>query len=559
MNSKYEAGLDKRDANYTPLSPVSLIRRTARVYPDHMAIHYGETIRTWGETYERTASLAGALRSRGANSASTIAALVPNTPAAVELAFGAPMSGAVLNMINTRLDPAGIAFILDHGEAEFFFIDSGLAETAVEALSLAAVKPVLIHVHDPAAPGAKPEGAFEYESLLAGAKSLRDEEMAPVDEWDAIALNYTSGTTGNPKGVVYHHRGAYLNALGNALEWTLPHHPRYLWTLPMFHCNGWCFPWTIAAVAGTNICLRAPTADGILAAIAESGATHLCGAPIVLNMATTEAENRGVTLDVPVEVMTAGAAPPAAVLKRAEAVGFRITHVYGLTEVYGPAAVCAWKSGWDELPATERAALKARQGVNYTVLEELSVRDPETLEPVKPDGEHMGEVMFRGNVVMKGYLKNGTATEEAFAGGHFRSGDLAVMHADGYIQLRDRSKDIIITGGENVSSIEVESVLYQHPAVGEAAVVAAPDARWGETPAAFIELKEGQTATVSELIDFCRERLAHFKCPRLVLFRELPKTSTGKIQKFVIREWARDIDQASSARRQTRVSGRSPG
>ena len=541
MKSKYEAGLGKRRANHTPLSPVSLIRRTARVFPDHAAIQYGNEIRSWGETYRRAASLAQALRARGAVCGSTVAALLPNTPAAVELAFAVPMSGAVLNMINTRLDAAGVAFILDHGEAEFFFVDSGLAETASEALSLAGVRPVVVHVHDPAAPGERPPGALAYESLLAEADPMPEADMAPGDEWDAIALNYTSGTTGNPKGVVYHHRGAYLNALGNALEWTLPRHPRYLWTLPMFHCNGWCFPWTVAAVAGTNICLRAPTAEGMLAAIGESAVTHLCGAPIVLNMATTEAESRGIRLDTPVDVMTAGAAPPAAVLKRAEAIGFRITHVYGLTEVYGPAAVCAWNENWDPLPDSERAALKARQGVNYTVLEELSVRDPETLEPVTPDGEQMGEVMFRGNVVMKGYLKNGQATDEAFAGGHFRSGDLAVVHPDGYIQLKDRSKDIIITGGENVSSIEVESVIYQHPAVGEAAVVAAPDERWGETPAAFVELKAGQTATAAELIGFCRERLAHFKCPRLVLFRNLPKTSTGKIQKFVIREWANDV------------------
>ena len=544
MNLKFTTGLEKRRANYTPLSPVSLVRRTARVYPDQIAVRYGDVARSWGQTYARSAHLAGALRAMGAGPASTAAALLPNTPAAVELAYGVPMSGAVLNMINTRLDPAGIAFILDHGEAQFFFIDSSLAETAVTALSMATVQPVLIYVHDPAAPGVQPDNAVEYETLLAGAEPLSDEDMAPLDEWDAIALNYTSGTTGNPKGVVYHHRGAYLNALGNALEWTLPHHPRYLWTLPLFHCNGWCFPWTIAAVAGTHICLRAPTADGILASISELGVTHMCGAPIVVNMATTEAEQRAMTLPAPVNVMTAGAAPPAAVLRRAEAVGFQITHVYGLTEVYGPAAVCAWKADWDDLPAAERAALKARQGVNYAVLEELSVRDPETLQPVKPDGEQMGEVMFRGNVVMKGYLKNDEATQAAFAGGHFRSGDLAVLHSDGYVQLRDRSKDIIITGGENVSSIEVESVIYQHPAVGEAAVVAAPDERWGETPAAFVELKEGQRTTAAELIDFCRERLAHFKCPRLVVFRELPKTSTGKIQKFVIREWARDIDQA---------------
>lgn len=539
MNSKYDIGLGRCAANHVPLSPVSLVRRTAQVYPDRVAVQYGDTVRSWSETYARSAALAGALRAVGAGQGSTVAALVPNTPAAVELAYGVPMSGAVLNMINTRLDAAGIAFILDHGEAEVLCIDSGLAGTALAALAMASVQPRLVYVDDAAAPGPRVPDAVDYEAFLAGADPLGDAAMAPADEWDAIALNYTSGTTGNPKGVVYHHRGAYLNALGNALEWTLPHHPRYLWTLPMFHCNGWCFPWTIAAVAGTHICLRAPTAEGILAAISDCAVTHLCGAPILLNMATTEAEKRGMTLNAPVKAMTAGAAPPAAVLKRAGAVGFDITHVYGLTEVYGPAAVCAWHTAWDELEPERQAALKARQGVKYTVLEELSVRDPESMAPVAADGETMGEVMFRGNVVMKGYLKNPQATAEAFAGGHFRSGDLGVMHADGYIQLRDRSKDIIITGGENVSSIEVESVLYQHPAVGEAAVVAAPDPHWGETPAAFVELKDGQEIAETELIEFCRARLAHFKCPRLVIFRELPKTSTGKIQKFIVREWAR--------------------
>ncbi len=541
MNSKFDVGLDRRAANHVPLSPVSLIRRTAKVFPDQVAIEYGDMVRSWGQTYARSASLAAALRSAGVGPGCTVAALVPNTPAAVELAYGVPMSGAVLNMINTRLDAAGIAFILDHGEAEVLFIDSGLADTAVQALAMATARPRLVQVADAAAPGMPVPNAVDYESFLGAAKPLDDAEMAPADEWNAIALNYTSGTTGNPKGVVYHHRGAYLNALGNALEWELPRHPRYLWTLPLFHCNGWCFPWTIAAVAGTHICLRAPTAEGILESLARSAVSHLCGAPIVLNMATTEAENRGMPLDRRVKVMTAGAAPPAAVLQRARAVGFDITHVYGLTEVYGPAAICAWHGVWDELEPDRQAALKARQGVNYAVLEELSVRDPESMAPVRADGETMGEVMFRGNVVMKGYLKNPQATEEAFAGGHFRSGDLGVMHADGYIELRDRSKDIIITGGENVSSIEVESVLYQHPAVGEAAVVAAPDVRWGETPAAFVELKAGMNADAAQLIEFCRARLAHFKCPRLVVFRELPKTSTGKIQKFVIREWAAEL------------------
>jgi len=542
VTNKYDADfLSRRPANHTPLSPVSFVRRTAHVYPERCAIEYDDVQRSWGETYERCARLAGALRAAGVGPASTVAALAPNTPAAVELAYAAPMSGGVLNMINTRLDAAGVAFILDHGEAEVFFIDSGLAELASEALARAERTPRLVFIDDPAAPGAAPAGAADYEAFVSSGAVLADADMAPTDEWDAIALNYTSGTTGNPKGVVYHHRGAYLNAIGNLLEWELPHFPRYLWTLPLFHCNGWCFPWTVAAVAGTHLCLRAPSADAVLDAIARQAVTHMCGAPIVLNMATTEAERRGLTLDRPIKVMTAGAAPPAAVLERAARVGFDITHVYGLTEVYGPSAVCAWKPEWDEAPADKRAALKARQGVNYVVLEELSVRDPESLAPTPRDGASLGEVMFRGNVVMKGYLKNPKATEEAFHGGHFRTGDLGVAHPDGYIELKDRSKDIIITGGENVSSIEVEGALYQHPAVGEAAVVAAPHDKWGETPAAFVEIKAGCAVTEAELIAFCRDRLAHYKCPRIVVFCDLPKTSTGKIQKFLIREQAKTL------------------
>ncbi len=544
MTSKYNADfLQRREANFAPLSPVSFVQRAGRHYSGHPAIEYGDMVRSWGEVYDRCARFATALQSLGVEQDSTVAALVPNVPVAVELAYAVPMSGGVLNMINTRLDAAGIAFILDHGEAEVFVIDSGLVTVAEEALELASVKPTLIFADDPAAPGFRPEEAVDYEAFLSGAEPLAEKDMLPADEWDALALNYTSGTTGNPKGVVYSHRGGYLNAIGDAAAWSLKQNPRYLWTLPLFHCNGWCFPWTVAAYAGTNVCLRTPAADAIVDTILDKRVDHMCGAPIIVNMATTEAEKRGLTFDPPIQFMTAGAPPPAAVLQRAKEVGLDITHVYGLTEVYGPCTVCAWKSDWDDLPDDEQAAIRARQGINYIVLEELSVRDPETMEPVAQDGETMGEAMFRGNVVMKGYLKNRKATEDAFAGGHFHSGDLAVAHDDGYIELRDRSKDIIITGGENVSSIEVEGALYKHPAVSEAAVVAAPHEKWGETPVAFVELKEGSLAGEAELIAFTREHLAHFKCPTHVVFEELPRTSTGKIQKFVIRERAKALAQ----------------
>jgi fatty-acyl-CoA synthase len=450
------------------------------------------------------------------------------------------MSGAVLNMINTRLDAPAIAFMLDHGEAKLFLVDRGLGALGGEAASLAGGSPLVVEVEDASLGPTAPFGAVAYEALVAEGDPSAAWSL-PGDEWDAIALNYTSGTTGNPKGVVYHHRGAYLNALGNALEWAMPHHPVYLWTLPLFHCNGWCFPWTVAAVAGTNVCVRAVDASEILRLIREEGVTHMCGAPIVLNMVTTEAEMRGGTLGRTVELMTAGAAPPAAVLERSGRVGFRVTHAYGLTEVYGPNTVCAWHPEWDELPTGEQAVLKARQGVPYTVQEELSVRDPGTLEPVAPDGATMGEVMMRGNIVMKGYLKNPAATDAAFAGGVFHTGDLGVVHLNGYIEIRDRSKDIIISGGENISSIEVEGVLYRHPAVAAAAVVARPDDHWGETPCAFVELRDGAKVSEQELIDFCRGGLAHFKAPRHVVFGELPKTSTGKIQKYVLRERVREL------------------
>ena len=539
----YDSDLDQGPHNDVALTPLSLIRRTAHVYPDAIAVRYAGTTRTWAETYERCLRLADGLRKAGVKKNDTVAVLAPNTPAAVEVAFGVPGAGAVLNMINTRLDPETVAFILEHGEASVFMVDAGLAEIARAALELLKNKPLVIDIEDevvgpvPSVSAVNVDGSQTYENLLASGDAS-SEFLMPEDEWDAISLNYTSGTTGNPKGVVYHHRGAYLNALGNGLEWALPRHPVYLWTLPMFHCNGWCFPWTLAAYAGENICLRAPEGPAILDAIAEHKVTHMSGAPIVLNLVTTEAEDRQTRFEDPLRMTTAGAAPPAAVLKRAAAVGFDVTHVYGLTEVYGPAAVCAWKSSWDELPAEDQSRIKARQGVNYAVLEEMSVRDPETLALVPRDGVTMGEIMFRGNLVMKGYLKNPQASQEAFAGGHFHSGDLAVWHDDGYVEIKDRSKDIIISGGENISSIEVEGALYQHASVGAAAVVAAPDEKWGETPWAFVELAAGASATEEELIAHCRDHLAHFKCPRHIVFGELPKTSTGKIQKFELRQQA---------------------
>jgi fatty-acyl-CoA synthase len=540
MTSKYDAGLGKRTANHVPLSPLSFLRRTAEVFPERAAVRYRGEEQSWSATYERCVRLANALSKRGIRPGDTVSVLCPNTPPAVEVAFGVPMSGAVLHMINTRLDPAAIAFMLDHGEAEVVMVDQGLADVGLDAIGRAEASPLVVSLEDPSLGEGEPYGDLTYEELLAEGDPAAPWSL-PEHEWDAIALNYTSGTTGNPKGVVYHHRGAYLNAIGNAMEWALPHHPTYLWTLPLFHCNGWCFPWTVAAVAGTNVCLRGVEAAQILEAIQAEGVTHMCGAPIVLNMVTTEAERRGEVLGRTVRLMTAGAAPPAAVLERGGEVGFDVTHVYGLTECYGPNTVCAWHPEWSELPAAEQATLKARQGVTYVVQEELTVLDPETMEPVPADAETIGEVMMRGNVLMKGYLKNPTATEAAFEGGYFHTGDLAVLHPDGYIEIRDRSKDIIISGGENISSIEVEGVLYRHPAVSAAAVVARPDEHWGETPCAFVELRDGASVTETEIIEFCRENLAHFKAPKDVVFGELPKTSTGKIQKFVLRERVKEL------------------
>ena len=536
--SAYNENLDRNEANFAPLTPLSLIRRAASVYPDRTSVIHGKRSFSWSETYGRCRRLASALSQRGVGKDDTVAVMAANIPALYEAHFGVPMTGAVLNAINTRLDAATVAFILDHGEAKVLLTDREFAPVIAEALTQCKTKPLVIDIDDEAVDEGAFLGEMEYEAFLESG----DPDFAwspPTDEWDSIALNYTSGTTGNPKGVVYHHRGAYLLAAGNILTWSLPPHPVYLWTLPMFHCNGWCFPWTLAAVAGTSVCLRKVTAENIFTAIHESGVTHFCGAPIVLNMVINATEEeRGASLPHKVEVMTAAAPPPAAVLQRMEEQGFHITHVYGLTEVYGPATVCAWHEEWSLLPIEQQATLKSRQGVGYAVLEDLMVGDPATLEPVPRDGETMGEVFMRGNIVMKGYLKNPEATREAFRGGWFHTGDLGVMHKDGYIELRDRAKDIIISGGENISTIEVEGVLYRHPAVLEAAVVARPDEKWGETPCAFVTLKDGAKISEEEIIAFCRENMAHFKCPKTVVFGLLPKTSTGKVQKYVLRERA---------------------
>ncbi|HKJ54113.1 MAG TPA: acyl-CoA synthetase [Gammaproteobacteria bacterium] len=539
--SQYSKDLDANPANYTPLSPLTFLERAAAVYPDHTALIYGDLQRSWAETYRRCRRFAAALAALGVGTDDTVAVMLPNVPAMYEAHFAIPMAGAVIHALNFRLDASAIAFQLEHGGARVLLTDREFSATIDAALDRLDEKPYVIDVDDAAADGGELIGAIEYEAFIAGGDP--DFAWQPVDdEWRAIALGYTSGTTGNPKGVVTHHRGAYLNAVSNVLAWNLQAHPVYLWTLPMFHCNGWCFPWTLAALNGTSVCLRAVLAADIYGAIRQHRVTHLCGAPVVLNLMVNADDALKSGIGHEIKVMTAAAPPPPSILEAMAKLSFEVTHVYGLTEVYGPAVVCSWHREWDQLPDAEQAGIKARQGVRYPMLEELVVMDPKTLQPVPRDGETIGEIMFRGNIVMKGYLKNPQATGKAFEGGYFHSGDLAVCHPDGYIEIRDRAKDIIISGGENISSIEVEQVLYRHPAVLEAAVAAMPDEKWGETPCAFVTLRDDAgSVDEREIIDFCRERIAHFKAPRKVVFGPLPKTSTGKIQKFELRERARQL------------------
>jgi fatty-acyl-CoA synthase len=541
MTTAYTKDLDKTSANFQPLTPLSFLARSAQVYPDYQAVVHGAQSFTYGQLYARARQLASALARLGVGKNDTVSVMLGNTPPMIEAKFGVPMTGAVLHSINTRLDAANIAFMIDHAETKVLIADTEFAGVLGEALKLAKRRPKIVDYADPVFPGLGSRlSEIEYEAFLATGDPDFDWKM-PANEWDAITLNYTSGTTGNPKGVVYHHRGAYLLSMGNILAGGLKKHPRYLWTLPMFHCDGWCFPWSIPILAGTQVCLRYVRADAIWNALAEQRITHLCGAPIVMSTILNAPAEVKKPLAERVEFMTAAAPPPEAVLAAMREAGFNVTHVYGLTETYGPAVVNEWKEDWDRLPPEAQAQKKARQGVRYVPLEGLTVLDPATMTPVPADGGTLGEVMFRGNIVMKGYLKNKAATEEALAGGWFHSGDLGVLHPDGYIQLKDRSKDIIISGGENISSIELEDVLYKHPAVQAAAVVAKPDQKWGETPCAFVELKPGRQATAEELIDYCRQHVAHYKAPRFVVFAELPKTSTGKIQKFVLRQMAEKL------------------
>jgi len=538
--SIFDQDLPQTPANHAPISPLSFIERTAEVYPQRLAIVHGDLRQDWATTYRRCRQLASALTQAGIGKNDTVAVMLPNTPPMVEAHFGIPMAGAVLNALNTRLDPETVAFMLDHGEAKAVIVDPEFSGVMKKALALRqSTRPLLvIDVQDTLYTGPIEKlGELTYEGFVARG----DADFAwslPGDEWDAIALNYTSGTTGNPKGVVYHHRGAATNAISNILEWDMPKHAAYLWTLPMFHCNGWCFPWTVAARAGVNVCLRKVDAQAMFDAMRNHGVTHYCGAPIVHGLLVNAPATMKVGVPAGIKAMVAGAAPPASMIEGMEQMGFDLTHVYGLTEVYGPATVCPKHPEWDALDIGERARLNARQGVRYHLQRDVRVLNPETMQPVPQDGETMGEIMFKGNITMKGYLKNPKATQEAFAGGWFHSGDLAVQYPDGYFKIKDRSKDIIISGGENISSIEVEDVLYRHPAVLAAAVVAKPDARWGETPCAFVELKADAQVTAEQIVAHCKQHLAGFKVPRAVVFGELPKTSTGKIQKFELRKQA---------------------
>ena len=537
----YNQSLDKNRANFTALTPLTFLERSAKVYPERIATVHGAVRRTWAETYQRCCKLASALSQRGIGQGDTVSIIAPNLPEHFEAHFGVPMSGAILNSINTRLDSEAIAFVLQHAESKVLITEREFSAVVKKALKMIGKKILVIDIDDPSYEGGELVGDLTYDAFLNEGDSTFTGLM-PEDEWDAITLNYTSGTTGDPKGVVYHHRGAYLNAVSNIVSWDMGQHPVYLWTLPMFHCNGWCFPWSIAAASGTSVSLRHVRADKIFEEIKEQKVNHFCGAPIVLNMLNSAPEEMKSGIDHQVKVMTAGAAPPASVIQGMEDLGFKVTHVYGLTETYGPSVVCAWHEEWDAYDDEKKSRLKSRQGVRAPMLDGLMVADPDTLEPVPQDGETIGEIFMQGNLVMKGYLKNPSTTDDAFDGGWFHSGDLAVWHTDGYIEIKDRSKDVIISGGENISSIEVEDVLYRHPKIQDAAVVARPDEKWGETPCAFITTTEGETVTEAEIIEFCRANMAHFKTPRRVVVGELPKTSTGKIQKFVLRQTAKELD-----------------
>jgi fatty-acyl-CoA synthase len=545
--SAFGLNLERNPANFQPLTPLTFLERAAAVFPDHTAIIHGSLRIDYRTFYARARRLAAALVQHGAGRNDTVSVMLANTPAMLECHYGVPMAGAVLNTLNTRLDSVALAFMLDHAETKILIVDREFSTPMRDALTIARVKPLIIDYDDPAyltnvRAGDLPEaiGTRGYEEFLAHGDPHFGWRM-PEDEWDAISLNYTSGTTGDPKGVVYHHRGAYLLSIANVVTGSIGRHPVYLWTLPMFHCNGWCFPWSIVVATGTHVCLRQVRAKAMFDLMVETGVTHMCGAPIVMSTLLNAPAHEKKALPHIVQFFTAAAPPPEAVLAAMKEAGFNVTHLYGLTETYGPAVVNEWHRQWDALPNADQAQKKARQGVRYLALEALDVLDPETLQPVPADGQTMGEVMMRGNVVMKGYLKNKSATQKAFEGGWFHSGDLGVKHQDGYIQLKDRSKDIIISGGENISSIEVEDALYKHPCVQAAAVVAKPDEKWGETPCAFVELKEGNDISADSLIAWCRTQIAGYKIPRTIIFAELPKTSTGKIQKFVLRERAKKL------------------